>query len=507
MAVDGTLEEPGEGRHISPRASLRQGVMQAGPLALAGLLANGGSLIVTIVLARILVSRDYGALNQLLGVFFVVATPGSALLVAVVRHVASWTEGRGALAGWATALHRRSAWALGGCAVVLASAGPALAALLGRNDPAGLDAIALAGAVWVTLCIDRGILQARREYRALSWNLLCEGALRTTCMVVAGVAGLGVTGVAAGVLLAEIGTAAQARMVAMRPWRGSVARPWRRAQSVLSGRDVVAAVLSLAAIALLQNVDVLVIGREGPRQAGAYAAVSVSSKVLVFLALVVGGYLLPEAAHAWRAGRSAFRQLWLAIVLVEAPGVVLACVAAVAPRRFLAMFFSARYVTAADAFLPLACAMAFLSLVVLLTMYLLAIGDRRVAGLLVAAGAAATVAVAFAHGSPRGTAWADLTVQGALCAIALGELVLVHRGGRACASAVGLVVPTAPTAPAAATAAMARATQADPSVPATPAALMPSAFAAPTKVPTISPTTPPPPGGPSSPGGFDAGSL
>ena len=492
MAVDDRMEESAGAPRTAPRISLRHGVMQAGPLALAGILANGGSVIVTIVLARVLVSEDYGTLNQLLGVFFVVSTPGSALLVAVVRRVASWQESERKLADWAKALHRRAGWALGGFAVVLAAAGPALAALLGRNDPAGLDAIALAGAVWVALCVDRGLLQARRQYRTLSWNLVCEGALRTACMVTAGLAGLGVTGVAAGVLAAELATSAQARMMAVRPWRRSGewarrsgewarrsgerarrsgecacrsgerarregwalrrdVRRWtlvrgRRALghvvgggTFLSRRDVVAAVVALAAVALLQNVDVIVMGKEGPHQAGAYAAVSVSSKVLVFLALVVGGYLLPEAAHAWREGGQALRQLWVALGLVEVPGVLLAGIAAVAPRRFLATFFSARYVGAAPAFLPLAGAMALLSLVVLVTMYLLAIGDRRVAVLLVVAGAAATAAVVLAHGSPRSTASADLAVQGSLAVLALAELAVAHRGRSVRGPAVDLV--------------------------------------------------------------------
>lgn len=214
-----------------------------------------------------------------------------------------------------------------------------------------------------------------------------------------------------------------------------------RGPTFLSRADVVAAVVALAAIALLQNVDVIVMGREGPQHAGAYAAVSVSSKVLVFLALVVGGYLLPEAAHAWRDGGHALRQLWVALALVEAPGVMLAGVAVVAPRRFLSTFFSARYVSAAGAFFPLVAAMVFLSMVVLVTMYLLAVGDRRISVLLVVAGAAATVAVAFAHGNPGSTAWADLTVQAMLALLSIGELVVVHRGRSARGPATNLVAP------------------------------------------------------------------
>lgn len=423
---------------------LRVGVRQAGPLALAGFVANGGSVVVTVVLARLLIARDYGALNQLIGVFFVVSTPGSAILVAVVRRVTSWQGPLDAVGAWGVRLHRRGTGALLVFGAAVVASGPGLAGLLGRHDPAGIDVIAVAGAVWVLLCVDRGLLQAHREYGALSANLLIEGGLRTAAMLLFAGAGLGVDGVAAGVLLAEIGTAVHARVVADRAWRVGVSAPWsvaavarswraawrsegRLATPLGLRRDLVAAAVALATIALLQYVDVIVMGREAPRAAGAYAAVSVSSKALVFVSLVVAGYLLPEAAISWRDGGHALRQLGVALALVAAPAVVLIGVAIAAPRPFLSTFFSARYVSAAGAFLPLALAMVCLSITVLLTMYLLGVGDRRFAAVLVVAAAGATAAVALAHGEPRATALADLCVQAALLAAASGELALLHR--------------------------------------------------------------------------------
>lgn len=429
------------------RGSLREGLWQAGPLAAAGVVANAGSVVVTVVLARLLVSRDYGALNQLTGLFFVVSTPGSAVLVAVVRRVAAWHEANGSVGAWAAVLRRRALWALGAFAAAVCAAGPFLAGVLGRHDPAGVDGMTVAGGVWVLLCVDRGLLQAHREYRRLSANLLTEGGLRTALMLLGGAAGLGVAGVAAGVLAAEVGTALQARRMAEQAWAapaaGAVegqaiirrrAREWRWARREGSappaGRDLFAAVVALAAIALLQNVDVIVMGREGQRSAGAYAAVSVSSKALVFVALVVGGYLLPEAAIRWREGGHALRQLAVTLALLAGPAAALLAVSLAVPRQFLSAFFSARYVSAAGAFFPLALAMVCLSSLVLVTMYLLAIGDVRVVGLLVAGAAAATAAVVAAHGAPRATAAADLAVQAGLCALAAVELAAAHRRRR-----------------------------------------------------------------------------
>jgi len=449
------------------RHAWRAGLGDAGPLAFAGIVANGGSVLVTLVLARLLVAHDYGVLNQLVGVFFVVSTPGSAVLVGVVRRVSRWPGPTEEVGTWGAALHRRGSWALLVFSAAVLVAGAQVARFLGRDDPLGFDAVAIAGGVWVLLCVDRGLLQAHRDYRTLSENLLIEGGARTACMIGFGAAGLGVTGVAAGVLVAELCTALHARFVARRAWherRGpallldqpgravatDVVRPqkhawhprklawrprkhaWHRRPRRFDSdrvvrRDVVAAVGALAAIAVLQNIDVIVMGREAPRVAGAYAAVSVSSKALVFVAIVVAGYLLPEAAISWREGRHALRQLSVALSVLAIPAVLLVGVAAALPRLFLSAAFSARYVSAAGAFLPLALAMVCLSATVMVTMYLLGVGDRRFVRALAGAAVLATVAVVLAHGSPRLTALCDLGVQAALLGAAAGELARVHR--------------------------------------------------------------------------------
>ena len=83
--------------------------------------------------------------------------------------------------------------------------------------------------------------------------------------------------------------------------------------------DLVVASVCLSMVAVLQNVDVLVVGRDNPSHSGAYAAVSVTSKAIVFGAVVLGGYLLPEAAIRWRQGGHALRQLAVVLVLLAVP--------------------------------------------------------------------------------------------------------------------------------------------------------------------------------------------
>ncbi len=447
--------------------SVRAGIMQAGPLALAGVVANGANVIVTVILARLLTTEGYGSLNQLIGLFLVVSMPGSAVVVAVVRRVTSW-DGTGSahlVRRWAERLHRQGTTAVVIFALAVLAGRNWVAHTLGQHDGTGAAAILIAGAVWILLSLDRGLIQAHRSYRVLAVNLLVEGGMRTVALLTLVGLGFGAAGAAVGILITEVVTAIHARVMGDRIWAAesvkeeeagtrqpeihpgashqSGLRRWLasweaayRRDPALAGpleerrlifTDLITALIALAMVALLQNVDVIVLGRENSSQSGSYAAVSVSSKALVFGAVVLGYYLLPEAAIRWRQGSHALRQLAVVLLLLAIPAVFLLAVAFVAPDVLLSVVFSHRYLGAEDAFGYLVLAMTCLSITVVLTMYLLAVGRRWIAPLLVVGAVALTLAVTAAHGAPVATARNDLVVQAILVVITTIGFIWIHH--------------------------------------------------------------------------------
>jgi O-antigen/teichoic acid export membrane protein len=142
---------------------------------------------------------------------------------------------------------------------------------------------------------------------------------------------------------------------------------------------------------------------------------------------VLGGYLLPEAAIRWRQGGHALRQLSVVLLLLAIPAAILLAVAFGAPHLLLQVVFHRHYLAAASALAPLVIAMILLSVSVILTMYLLAVGRRWVAGVLVIGAAALTVAVAQVHGAPRATALVDLVVQAVVLGVILVGFTVIHR--------------------------------------------------------------------------------
>jgi O-antigen/teichoic acid export membrane protein len=209
----------------------------------------------------------------------------------------------------------------------------------------------------------------------------------------------------------------------------TIARTDRARRALLA--DVGAAFIGLALLGLLQNVDVILLGRLNHAQAGAYAAISVASKALVFGALALGAYLLPEATIRWNEGGHALRQLMVTLTFLAVPALLLLGIAIFIPVQFLSLIFTPKLATAAPAFATLVAAMMFLSVSVLLTNYLFGAGRRWIVLLLAVGSALAVALVAAAGGRPVSTARADLLVQ-ALLALGMGTAFLVvhyrHRG-------------------------------------------------------------------------------
>jgi O-antigen/teichoic acid export membrane protein len=414
--------------------TVASGVVTAMPVALAGAATGVAGIIVTVLLARILSNQGYGAYAQLVSLFLIISMPGSALIVAVVRRTASWrTAGSHLeLARWAHQVHRRMYGLFGVFALLVAALCIPLSWLLAKPSPVSVAFFMLGAGLWVLLCVDRGFLQGTQRYHGLAANYLVEGVARTIA-ILAFAAVLKLPGVALGVFVGELATAFHARRGANRALAETTgdglgkAPPHVRRDIVL---DLFTALAALALLALLQNVDVLILGHVNPRQAGSYAAVSIACKSLLLAAVVLGGYLLPEAAISHHEGEHALRQLAATLGIIAVPAVVLIALGEIIPAQIIKLVFGVRYLGAEAAFAPLAIAMALLSATFIVTMYLLAHGHRWVIALLAPGALVATIAIHAAHGAPTATAKADLWVQVGLCAATCLGLLFAHQQHR-----------------------------------------------------------------------------
>jgi O-antigen/teichoic acid export membrane protein len=404
--------------------SFVRGLFQAGPLAIGGLVASGLNIVATVLIARLLTPRQYGGVAQLLGLFFVLSMPGSALLVGIVRRIAAATaEGRqDEVHQWTSRLARRCLVGLALWTVFALAIEEPLASALRLPSAGGVAAVLVAGGVWLLLCLYRAILQGHRRYAGLGLNLMVEIGIRVVFVLGFAAAGWGIPGFALGLLLGEIVATIHARFLAGRAWDYPAAEtldPQQAARDRTLSIDLSAAFVGFVLLGILQNADIILIGRLDPSSSGPYAAISVASKSLVFGAILLGSYVLPEAALRWHRGQHALRQVAVSMVFLMVPSLVLLGIALVAPEWFLTTFFSARLNGAAPAFATLVGAMACLGLVVILTNYLFGAARRWIVALLAVGVAVLLVLIHLAHGAIVATARAELAVQGGL-AVAVG---------------------------------------------------------------------------------------
>lgn len=376
-------------------------------VAAAGFFANVLNLGVSILIARLLTPSDYGAFSQMVGIFFIVALPGSALSVAVVRRATQYLvlDDEPLMRHWQRRLNQRLLrWAMAFSMLALV-ASFVIAYWLGHRSWVAVWINTLAAITWALLNVDRALLQARQRYSDLARNFVLEGVVRTIFMVA--FSPFGVTGIVCGLLIAI----SIARLHARR-----LVDPGARADGPMLEHtgitgDLVIALTTLGLLATLQFIDVFLVGRYEPQHAGAYSAISQVAKTVVYGAIILGNFLLPETSIAERRGSDAYRQLAIAAGLLSIPTVILVILSEAGAEPLLRLVFGARYASAHASLSTLILAMAFLAGSTLLATYLLGSGRRWPTAWLAAATLGGAWYLALAHGSITETVHRNLILQ------------------------------------------------------------------------------------------------
>jgi glycosyltransferase involved in cell wall biosynthesis/O-antigen/teichoic acid export membrane protein len=367
-----------EAETVAERQSLRSSIAasetaKALGLAIATLGALGVQLIFTAVFARLLKANGYGELAPLVSTTLILAVPGLALQVAAARETALGRLGEGTEL---TATHRRWMTSLA-IAFVVAVAGGALfhhqlASVIGVKAEWAAAATPATGVAWLALSLERGIAQGLRLYRPAGLNVIIESIGRLVLGLTLYAAGAGVTGAFLGspaaMLAAAIALGITLRRELPEPEHGVHGHPL-----LDLARGSWAPVLGLTLVAVLQNVDVIVVKhRIGGDKAGAYAAAAVAAKVVIFAGIGISYYLVPEAARA--AVRGTARSVLLrGLVILSAIGVPVLAIYALVPALVLKIGFNIQDADAERALVLLGTAMTLLAIASLAIQYLLAI--------------------------------------------------------------------------------------------------------------------------------------
>jgi O-antigen/teichoic acid export membrane protein len=191
-------------------------------------------------------------------------------------------------------------------------------------------------------------------------------------------AGMGVTGAYLGTPLARVVTAGvlgvllQSRLGT----RDRDTQPRGLRQLALDARTAIG---GLALIAILQNIDLIVAQHRFDKgTAGTYAQVAVAAKVVVWVAIGIGFYLLPEAARKHSENEDARPVLIKALAMTGAVAAPCLLIYSFAPNILLKLAFGPKYSgNGGQALFELGAAMALLSVCYLAVQLLLALGESK----------------------------------------------------------------------------------------------------------------------------------
>jgi glycosyltransferase involved in cell wall biosynthesis/O-antigen/teichoic acid export membrane protein len=377
----GTLTELCQVRDAPDQASsLRQRLFasdtgRAGGLAAALMANNFVALVFTVVFARLLGDDGYGSLGALLAAFTILVVPGSALQATVAREVSVRAAQRAedAAAGVWRWLERLliGTVAIAALSVLLREQ---ISEAVGVEQAWAAAALAPSGALWLALCVQRGALQGLGRYKAVGLSIIGEASARLILGIALYSLGMGVTGAFLGTTLSIVVVS----LALVPPLVGTIGPPHVRSASLrlrtLLG-SAWAPVLAFSLIAALQNIDILYVKHSASdAAAGSYAAASVAAKAVIWVAIGLGLYLLPEAVRRTYAGQDARPVLWRTLALISVVAVPMVLVYAVAAEPVLRLVFGDEFTEAAGALPLLALAMSLLAAAYLGVQYLLALG-------------------------------------------------------------------------------------------------------------------------------------
>ncbi|HEX5146652.1 MAG TPA: hypothetical protein VFV85_06490, partial [Conexibacter sp.] len=445
MTDTSELREDGGRATLRARAlALRSSdVGRASGLAGAMIANNVVALGSTVVFARLL--DDYGSLAALVSYYLILSVVGQALQVATARDAVLGQLGSGpALAATLRSWTRTLLLVTVVAAVVSILLRAPIASAVGVHQQWAAAIGLPAGVLWLLLSVLRGGLQGTGDYRAVGISLVGEQGARLVFGAGLAAAGLGVTGAYLGTplsLLAMAGycgvalrraTSPAGDPLAVTAGRDTAAEdvaPARRLRDHVVGARIPIAGLTI--VALLQNLDIIAAKhRFSTDMASSYSSTAVAAKVLIWVAVGAGFYLVPETSRRHAEGEDTRP------VLLQTLGIVLVCavpvlaIFAFGGRLLLKAAFGADRLLAVDALLALGVAFTLLALTYLGIQYLLAL--RRTAFLLpLAAVALAEPALLLtaAPSSPNGFAAVVLAVQAVAAVVALG-LAFARRDGR-----------------------------------------------------------------------------
>jgi len=358
---------------------------RAAGMAAAQLASNAIALIFTVVFARILGASGYGSLAVLVSALIILAVPGSALQIAVARQL-SRERAQGDTAAGSEVWH----WLerLGVATVVVAAAAiplrDVIASIVNVDESWAAAAIPVSAMLWAVVCVERGALQGLGSYRLVALSLVAEALGRLLFALALVGVGLDVAGAFLGNALCFIAVGAALVLALGRRLPAGGHAPGVELRDLLMRARV--PVIALSLLFGLQELHIIVVKHVvSDDAAGSYAVAAVAAKAIIWVAVGLGLYLLPEATRRANAGIDARPILSRSLAVIGLCALPALLIFTFGGEQLLSAAFGEDLTRSAGALPWLGAAMTMLSCTNLSVQYLLALHKRAFVAVLAVA--------------------------------------------------------------------------------------------------------------------------
>jgi O-antigen/teichoic acid export membrane protein len=388
----------------------------------------------TLVFSRLLKDNQgggYGSLAALVSYFLILSVVGQAMQVATAREAVLGHLGVGAAL---TATVRR--WTRGLLLFTLALTvisillrDPIANAVGVRHDQWAAALGLPAAGLWLELSVLRGVLQGVGDYKGVGLSLVGEQGARLVTGAILAAAGLGVTGAYLGTPLSFIAMGlycvhrlrGHVRELESEPVAAVSAAPAAALSLWEHVKRAWAPIAGLIIIAVLQNIDIIAAKHQfTTHTASSYSAVAVAAKVLIWVAMGAGFYLVPEVSRRRAHGEDPRPILVRSLGIVAVCAVPVLLIFAVAAHPLITAAFKASKASASNSLLVLGLAFTVLACTYLAIQYMLALRRTWFLVPLAAVAVAEPILLLNASHQPKSFAAVVLAIQvvGAIVAFA-----------------------------------------------------------------------------------------
>ena len=388
-------------------------------------------------MARMLAPGDYADLFAVLALFAVLSVPSQLLLPIGTRITSLAVVGRGRAA--ALEVLRRSlirsavvglvAW------IVVVATGGAIELLIGTDNRPAIVWLGCAVAIAFVVPFTKALLTGLRAFLLLGASNLVDGVLRASIGVGLVALGFGVAGgMAASAVSGVVGVLV---VIIAAPYiaRATTETPVESPPDATGMSAHVRVGLSMLSLAILMNVDVLVVRHFfDDANASLYAASALVGRIVLFASAPAAQVVLPHIIRHVAAGEPLTRTFAVtaAFTILISGGAAMVIVAL--PELVFQIIFADRYVPVPQLVWGYTLAGSLLALLTMLTYFHIGAGTLRVWVVLVPLSMACAVTLWLHHESLTAVAWTLDAFLGAGALALLGWAVRVLRRDRTTAT-------------------------------------------------------------------------